>query len=159
MKILSWGSTSEWFAWRHGEKVDMVKYIVYITGTCECSLLWGLNPPKQGPTSNQNKGPHLGSRYVCLYIYYDGRFPWYQVRCANQRLLCFWVFFPPVLTMETRRNTASYPTKVIVRQVLLVKLTPKMSDCTVGCFTLSAWDFCWTRISDYCKKSVDMWNR
>ena len=25
---------------------------------------WGLNPPKEGQPSNQNKGPHLGSRYV-----------------------------------------------------------------------------------------------
>ena len=25
---------------------------------------WWLNPPKQGQNSNQNKGPHLGSRYI-----------------------------------------------------------------------------------------------
>ena len=30
-----------------------------------CPLFWGLNPPKQGPNFNQNKG-HLGSRYTFL---------------------------------------------------------------------------------------------
>ena len=31
-----------------------------------CPLFWGLNPPKQGPNFKQNKGPHLGSRYILL---------------------------------------------------------------------------------------------
>ena len=29
---------------------------------------WWLNPPKQGQNSNQNKGPHLGSRYIIIYV-------------------------------------------------------------------------------------------
>ena len=36
---------------------------VYIPGTV-CPLFLALAPPKQGQTSNQNKGPHLGSRYI-----------------------------------------------------------------------------------------------
>ena len=28
-----------------------------------------VNPPKQGPNFNQNKGPHLGSRYIYIYKY------------------------------------------------------------------------------------------
>ena len=36
-------------------------------------LFLKVNPPKQGRNSNQNKGPHLGSRYICyslsIYIY------------------------------------------------------------------------------------------
>ena len=39
--------------------------IIYIPGTPMTSSFEGepVNPPKQGRTSNQNKGPHLGSRY------------------------------------------------------------------------------------------------
>ena len=33
------------------------------------SIFEGLNPPKQGLTSNQNKGPHLGSRTI-YHIYH-----------------------------------------------------------------------------------------
>ena len=32
-------------------------------------LFLKVNPPKQGPNSNQNKGPHLGSRYIYIIIY------------------------------------------------------------------------------------------
>ena len=33
------------------------------------SIFEGQGSPKQGRTSNQNKGPHLGSRYISIYIY------------------------------------------------------------------------------------------
>ena len=35
-----------------------------------CPLLWGLNPPKEGRNSNQNKG-HVGSRYN-IYGNFEG---------------------------------------------------------------------------------------
>ncbi len=40
--------------------------IIYIYTYLEpvCPLFWELNPPKEGRNSNQNKGPHLGSRYI-----------------------------------------------------------------------------------------------
>ena len=31
-------------------------------------LFLKVSPPKQGPNSNQNKGPHLGSRYIYIFI-------------------------------------------------------------------------------------------
>ncbi len=39
---------------------------LWIPGTCLTSI--ALAPPKQGRTSNQNKG-HLGSRYIYIYTY------------------------------------------------------------------------------------------
>ena len=33
-----------------------------------CPLFWGLNPPKEGPNSIQNKD-RLGSRYIYIYVY------------------------------------------------------------------------------------------
>ena len=37
---------------------------VYIYLEPVCPVFLGFNPPKQGPNSNKNKGPHLGSRYI-----------------------------------------------------------------------------------------------
>ena len=37
-----------------------------VPGTCECPLFCGFNLPKEGRNPNQNKGPHLGFRYICL---------------------------------------------------------------------------------------------
>ncbi len=44
---------------------------------------WRSTPPKQGRTSNQNKGPHLGSRYTVIGAYHRGdtnTFSWCRVR-------------------------------------------------------------------------------
>ena len=35
-----------------------------------CPLFWWLNAPKQGRTSNQNKG-HVGSRYLFLFCFVE----------------------------------------------------------------------------------------
>ena len=45
--------------WQHGTRNH-----IYIPGTRLSSILVVVCPPKQGPNSNQNKGPHLGSRYI-----------------------------------------------------------------------------------------------
>ena len=42
--------------------------VLYLELEPVCSVFWGLNPPKEGPISNQNKG-HWGSRYIYIYIY------------------------------------------------------------------------------------------
>ena len=60
--------------------------VVYIPGTWRCPLFWRLFPPKQGRNSNQNKGPHLGSRYIYIYksqVLFDLSFGW---GCG-----CFWI--------------------------------------------------------------------
>ena len=46
-----------------GEKQDYRTSLqgnIYIPGTCERPLFWGLKPPKEDPNSIQNKGPHFG---------------------------------------------------------------------------------------------------
>ena len=44
--------------------IQICSMYIYIYLEPVCPLFWWLNPPKQGLNSNQNKGPHLGSRYV-----------------------------------------------------------------------------------------------
>ena len=42
---------------------------IFFPGTQTTCCFWSLFPPKQSQNSNQNKGPHLGSRYIYVYIY------------------------------------------------------------------------------------------
>ena len=41
----------------------------YIPGTPNDLYFWRSTPQKQGPNSNQNKGTHLGSRYIYMYTH------------------------------------------------------------------------------------------
>ena len=81
-------------------------------GTCERPLFWGLNPRKEGPTSIQNTGPHLGSRVL---------YPRHPVAILQSYLVSIGIWNPQKPNLRIRgSNTSSKGCLDVYRDIYII---------------------------------------